>query len=839
MSQIHFHSEPKLFGEQSVFAELKKLSGDWHVFYSLGVVDRRGFDRQREIDFVALHPFIGLVFIEVKGGSLKFDDGVVRQWLDSQWKEKNPITQLNEARRVCLDFLHSRGVDGFIPARNLYIFPTTERPGSGLSQELMECSIFGTELNSLETTLEGFGSSASRTQLGIDQIVNLLNPCLTYVVDEQESRPTKIEAPELEDLLSILNGGNTSFENIDVVKHTLSMHRESLQSLWWKIVKNRSEIELVGADENFHEGDALVQIMRETSNLLKDSSVEVGVFGQVKRGKSSLVNGLVGKEVSATGMMPKTAVPVTIEYSPEESAKVLFDDGSVEYMSLENGVIATTQAERKRRMGAGLPLANRVFIRLRLDWLESGVRLVDTPGLADPSQTDVYEKFALTELERVSAAIFVVCYPPGPENHEVQIIRNLTTTGLAKLFFVVNVYSDIWKKKGALDEIREYMSEVIDGSVAQNGELLSEDRRVFIVNLGMANEGFNENKLKKIEESGILQLKAELETFLTHGVLERVVVGAGKRLLRAADVIEGTLSERVNAIRNPSRAVQLKEELQSAISNSTNTLDKITERMNSEIRILSLEMSDKVASSYSHSLKALSGSKKRSDLRNIISRLSIQNATLSSELVLEVHRRMTPIIENARRELLASLNVASWSYTSSESIGSLLSTTDFSETMIADYIPPTDYADEARSAGAVIGAILGGGGGIALAATGPLGLAVGGLLGWLFADSFSSLFRSSGNTEEAQPHEIQKVVDACVKAEADTRRGLAEVMKRIGSEIQRSLTEVRQNVLRDSQSELKHIENLLKNEALKTRALQDISSYGVELSKITGRQINV
>jgi gas vesicle protein len=112
-------------------------------------------------------------------------------------------------------------------------------------------------------------------------------------------------------------------------------------------------------------------------------------------------------------------------------------------------------------------------------------------------------------------------------------------------------------------------------------------------------------------------------------------------------------------------------------------------------------------------------------------------------------------------------------------------------------------------------------------------------LGWLFADSFSSFFRSSGNTEEAQPHEIQKVIDACVKAEADTRRGLAEVMKRIGSEIQRSLTEVRQNVLRDSQSELKHIENLLKNEALKTRALQDISSYRVELSKITGRQINV
>jgi hypothetical protein len=64
-------------------------------------------------------------------------------------------------------------------------------------------------------------------------------------------------------------------------------------------------------------------------------------------------------------------------------------------------------------------------------------------------------------------------------------------------------------------------------------------------------------------------------------------------------------------------------------------------------------------------------------------------------------------------------------------------------------------------------------------------------------------------------------------------------MKRIGSEIQRSLTEVRQNVLRDSEAELKHIENLLRNEGLKARALQDIGTYGAELSKITGRQVNV
>ena len=104
MAVLHLGVEPNLFGEKSVLKDLEKLSDDWHVFYSLGFVDRNGFDRQREIDFVALHKKFGLVFIEVKGGTVKFENGLVRQWLDNQWKDRNPIQQLNAARRVCLEY---------------------------------------------------------------------------------------------------------------------------------------------------------------------------------------------------------------------------------------------------------------------------------------------------------------------------------------------------------------------------------------------------------------------------------------------------------------------------------------------------------------------------------------------------------------------------------------------------------------------------------------------------------------------------------------------------------------------------------------------------------------
>lgn len=840
MATIHLGVDPKLFGEKSVLADLSKLSDEWHVFYSLGFVDRNGFDRQREIDFVAFHPVNGLVFIEVKGGSVRFENGMVRQWLDNQWKDRNPVAQLNSARRVCLDYLSSNGVDGFIPARNLYVFPVTQRPSSGLSQELAECSFFGDESVVLSTHITSLPSGNQSFTGDKDRVVELLKPCVTYDVsgDGEEGIETT-EQHKRQSLIDVLAGGGASFSSVDAVKKSLSAHRESLQALWWKVVEARSEIERTSGDGKFQHEDALVQIMREIENLLNNSAVEIGVFGQVKRGKSTLVNALVGREVSATGMMPKTAVPVTVEYSPEESGLVVLSDGSTEFSDVNTAIEATTQNDRKRRIKDGLPLVDRVVIRLPLDWLQSGVRLVDTPGLSDPAHTDVYENFALAEMNRVGAAVFVISYPPGPENHEVKLISSLASQGLAKIFFVVNTYSDIWKRKGARQEIDEYLSEIITGAVTEDSELHADDRRVFIMNLKMATDGIESGSQKKVNESGLSDLQLELEEFLATGVLDRIVEGAGKRLMRAAGVIEGTLRERAAAIKNPERVIEIRDELQTSIAQSNSALDNIAREISSTIDRLTIELEGVISAGYSKSLNAVSASTDRGHIQNAISRLSVESAATSSLLISRIQQEMLPVIEKARNDLFESLSVSSWSYTPNEALGSLMATHDFSDVTIADYVAPKDYSSEVRGIGAIIGAILGGGGGIALAATGPLGLVIGGVLGYLFGDIIKDPFETKGNSREASPQEIQYVIEAVRKVEAQARKALVEAMKNIGTDLRKSLTDVRANVLRDSQAELSHIESLLSDENGRRRALEEIDQFAKELSDITGTEVHV
>jgi hypothetical protein len=217
----------------------------------------------------------------------------------------------------------------------------------------------------------------------------------------------------------------------------------------------------------------------------------------------------------------------------------------------------------------------------------------------------------------------------------------------------------------------------------------------------------------------------------------------------------------------------------------------------------------------------------------------VETAAISSKLINQLKREMMPVVEKARDDLFSSLHVSSWTFNPDDSLGGLMSTKNFSDIQIADYVAPQDYTTEARSAGAVIGAILGGGGGIALAATGPLGLAIGGILGWLFADAIKEFAQTTGNSQNATPQEVQKVLGAIQNAQRESHASLKTAMNKIKTEINKSLSEVRSNVLRDSQSELKHIEFLLSDENGKRKALVEITEFAAELATITGLKVNV
>src|SRR5690606_12626482 len=88
---------------------------------------------------------------------------------------------------------------------------------------------------------------------------------------------------------------------------------------------------LVLLDDGVRGPDVVEDCIAQVRGRLQSSSIEVGVFGEVKRGKSTLLNALLGTVVSSMRVTPETAVPVWVE-NGRGPAEVLHADGRIEYV---------------------------------------------------------------------------------------------------------------------------------------------------------------------------------------------------------------------------------------------------------------------------------------------------------------------------------------------------------------------------------------------------------------------------------------------------------------------------------------------------------------------------
>lgn len=125
-------------------------------------------------------------------------------------------------------------------------------------------------------------------------------------------------------------------------------------------------------------------------DTLERRGLEVAVFGRVSTGKSSLLNRLLERDILPVGVTPITAVPTRIGFGRHPRLRVWFADAAAR--DLDVGALADYASERANP--ANTKRVMRLVVELPAAFLESGVTLVDTPGLGSLATAGAAETLA-------------------------------------------------------------------------------------------------------------------------------------------------------------------------------------------------------------------------------------------------------------------------------------------------------------------------------------------------------------------------------------------------------------------------------------------------------------
>ena len=266
---------------------------------------------------------------------------------------------------------------------------------------------------------------------------------------------------------------------------------------------------------------------------LAEDRFNLAVVGQFKRGKSSLMNAIIGRDLLPTGLLPLTSAITTLCYGPEEKV-VLQRKGWIFEQEIELDELAEYVTER------GNPGNEKGLIEARVElpipFFRRGLFFIDTPGIGSANQTSTATTYDfLPEADAVILVTSVEAPMSAVEERFLQDIRKY----VRKLFVVVNKIDllSAQERPGMID----YIHSTIAKSVGM------ESIRLFPVSSRLGLQAKQQRRPDQLVESGLEAFETELSRFLAKDKSRLFLISI---LDRAVDILSGDREEAVQMGRN-------------------------------------------------------------------------------------------------------------------------------------------------------------------------------------------------------------------------------------------------------------------------------------------------
>jgi len=254
----------------------------------------------------------------------------------------------------------------------------------------------------------------------------------------------------------------------------------------------------------------------------------VACVGQFKRGKSTLLNALVGSRVLPVGTLPVTSIPTVVRFGPQTEVRVrVVDEGwrTVAPAELHRYVSEEHNPGNVRRVSAA-----EVAVPSAL--LEDGTCLVDTPGLGSvfTGSTTATRDF----LPHIDAAIVVLGSDPPITGDELDLIADIAER-VPDLVFALN------KADRAEHDEREAAQAFARTTIAKR--LGRDPGPIWVVSAAHASEG-------RFEWDWTDFVRA-LERLASHSGRRLAAAAVNRGIARLRSRLLACIDERVSALTQP------------------------------------------------------------------------------------------------------------------------------------------------------------------------------------------------------------------------------------------------------------------------------------------------
>jgi ribosome biogenesis GTPase A len=247
-------------------------------------------------------------------------------------------------------------------------------------------------------------------------------------------------------------------------------------------------------------GGALSDSCRELLVRLAEDRFNLAVVGQFKRGKSTLLNAMVGRDVLPAGVLPLTSAITSLRYGPRERALLRWR-GRTFQQEVTLGELADFVTERGNP-GNKRGLTEAV-VELPAAVLRRGVWLIDTPGVGSSREANTLTTLAFLP---EAAAVVLVTSADGPLGEIEEGFLRQIRAHVRKLLVVLN------KVDIAAPDERDALVAFVRSRIAEQVGVV--DVPVYALSAAQALSARLGHDARLLEGSGLVAFEAALARFL-------------------------------------------------------------------------------------------------------------------------------------------------------------------------------------------------------------------------------------------------------------------------------------------------------------------------------------